>query len=348
MSTWRTLRKQPELWNRYFIREKVYAGVRSFFSQEHFHEIETPLLISHPPAESYLDVFETTLLDRNKKKQRAYLSTSPEVPLKKLMVAGLGNCFSISKSFRNRETQGKLHNPEFSILEWYRVGATYKDVMADCERLILFLYASLGNAKRQTLTYQGKTIDLTAPWERISVLEAFDRWAGVDLERFFDPDEAWAIARQKGYRVEKETTWEELYNQIFLNEVENHLGQEKPSILYDFPAPMGALARKNPDDPRFAQRFEFYIAGLELGDCYDELTDADEQKDRFERELVEITRLGKTAYEYDHDFIDALAVGLPSCSGIAVGLDRLIMLFADVPDIADILFFPATDLFASV
>jgi elongation factor P--(R)-beta-lysine ligase len=350
MKTWEKLKKHPELWERYFVREQVLTAIRAFFSERHFHEIETPLLIARPPAESYLDVFETTLLDRARRGRKAYLSTSPEVPLKKLMVAGLGNCFSLTKSFRNMETQSLLHNPEFTMVEWYRAPATYKDIMVDCEELVLHIHTHLQRmAKNDTqksnqLIYQGKTIDLEAPWEKISVAEAFSRWAKVDFNTFFNMDTAKRIAQSKGYAVEPETTWEQIYNQIFLNEIEPHLGQGKPTILYDFPGSMAALCKKS-SDPRFAERFEFYIQGLELGDCYGELTDWKEQKDRFDKELEEIRRQGKTSYDYDHDFIDALKAGLPESSGVAVGVDRLVMLFADVINIADTLFFPASELF---
>src|SRR3972149_3015405 len=129
MKTWQRLRNNPKLWERYFVRERVIKAIREFFESEKFHEVETRLLIAHPPAESYLDVFETTLLDRNRKPTKAYLSTSPEVPLKKLMVAGLGDCYSLTKAFRNMETQGRLHNPKFTVLEWYRVHADYFDIM---------------------------------------------------------------------------------------------------------------------------------------------------------------------------------------------------------------------------
>lgn len=339
MTTWRKLHDHPELWERYFIREKVLRTVRSFFENEKFHEIETPIIISHPPAESYLDVFETTLLDRKRRKTAAYLSTSPEVPLKKLMVAGLGNCYSITRSFRNMETQSKLHNPEFTILEWYRIGADYFDIMTDCEKLLRFI------AGADTLTYLGQRIDLSAPWERITVAEAFKKYTAVNFDDFLDFEEAKKIVKHKGYTVEEGTTWEQLYNQIFLNEVEPRLGRRKPTFVYEFPAAVAALAKKKESDPRFAERFECYIAGLELGDAYSELTDPVEQEDRFKNELQEIKRLGKTAYDYDHDFIDALKVGLPKCSGIAVGVDRLIMLLADVTDIADTLFFPASEEF---
>lgn len=352
MTTWRKLKANPSLWRRYFIREKVINAIRMFFFNQEFHEIETPILIARPPAESYLEVFETTLLDRNRYPHSAYLSTSPEVPLKKLMVAGLGNCYSITKSFRNMETQSNLHNPEFTILEWYRVGADYTEIMNDCEELLLFintyLLRSSGEKKEkntQELRFQGKRINLSSGWERLTMGQAFAKWANVDFEEFLDDKKAKKIAKSKGYVVEDQNTWEELFNQIFLNEIEKHLGQGRPTILYEFPAVMGALARKKESDPRFAERFEFYIEGLELGDCYSELTDWKEQETRFENELKELRRLGKTVYDYDHDFIDALKVGLPNCSGIAVGVDRLVMLFADSKKIQDTLFFPGEELF---
>lgn len=348
MTTWRKLKNHPELWPRYFVREQVIRAIRSFFEDRQFHEVEPPLLIAHPPAESYLDVFETTLFDRKRAGVPAYLSTSPEVPLKKLMVAGIGNCFALTKSFRNMETHSNTHNPEFTILEWYRVGADYTDIMKDCEALLVHINSRLlqGTSRSfEALTYQGKHIDLRAPWERLTMAEAFTIYAHVDFYEFLDEKAARRIAERKGYRVEEQTTWEELYNQIFLNEVEPHLGRGRPTILYEFPGALGALARKKPSDPRFAERFEFYIEGLELGDCYSELTDWKEQEERFEHERTEIARLGKTVYDYDHDFIEALKVGLPESSGIAIGVDRLIMLFADARTIQETLLFPADELF---
>lgn len=344
MHTWQKLKSNPSLWERYFIREKVLKAARRFFDERGFHEIETPILIAHPPAESYLDVFETTLLDRQRVPTKAYLSTSPEVPLKKLMVAGLGDCYSLTKSFRNMETQGTLHNPEFTILEWYRVGVDYRAIMEDVEALVASIVRSLKNDSL-VLTYQGKSIDITPPWERMTVSEAFEKHAHVNFDELLDAEKARDIAQKKGYSIEKNTTWEELYNQIFLNEVEPHLGRGKPTMLYEFPAAVAALSKKKSGDPRFCERFEFYIAGLELGDAYSELTDWKEQEERFKKELREIKRLGKTAYDYDHDFIEALKVGLPTCSGIAVGIDRLVMLLADVTDIADTMFFPAGEMF---
>jgi len=344
VKTWQKLKANLKLWDRYFIREKVIKAIRKFLDSQSFHEVEAPILISHPPAESHLEVFETKLLDRNRQATPAYLSTSPEVPLKKLMVAGIGNCYAMTKSFRNMETHGNLHNPEFTILEFYRVGADYRTIMEDTEQLVIAIARSI-NTDSLTITYAGKAIDLTPPWKRLSVAQAFEKYAHVHFDDFLDEKKAREIAKEKGYAVEKNTTWEQLYNQILLNEIEPHLGRGKPTILYDFPSSMAALSKKKASDPRFAERFEFYIAGLELGDCYCELTDAKEQEERFKREQEEIKRMGKTAYAYDHDFIEALKTGLPECSGIAIGVDRLIMLFADARDIADTLFFPGKEMF---
>lgn len=343
MKTWQRLKQNPALWDRYFTREHVIDAVRSFFSGEQFHEVETPLLLGSPAAESYLDVFETTLLDRDRTPKKAYLSTSPELSLKKLIVAGIGNCFSITKSFRNMETDSHTHNPEFTILEWYRIGATYTSLMDDCKNMLLSINRALGNGN--TLTYQGMTFDLAGVWEKITIKEAFQKWATIDFDEFLDDAKARKIAKQKGYAVEDKNTWEELYDQIYLNEIEPHLGKTRPTIIYEFPGCLAALSKKKKDNPKYAERFEWYIGGLELGDCYTELTDWKEQQDRFDWEIQELTRLNKTTYDYDHDFIDALKVGMPDTSGIAVGLDRLIMLFTDTTRIADTLFFPKAELF---
>jgi lysyl-tRNA synthetase class 2 len=280
-----------------------------------------------------------------------FLPTSPEPFIKKLLVAGVGNCFAIPKSFRNTEDKSILHNPEFTILEWYRVNADYEDIMRDCEELLLYVNTYLqrtsdsGKEQRpSTLTYRGKRVDLSAPWGKISMQEAFKKYAKIDLTRALTRETLTPIATKKGYRIEEHDTWEEIFHQIFLNEVEKHLGCGKPTIIYDYPASLAALSRKKKSDPRFAERFEFYIEGLELGDAYSELTDPKEQLERFEFEARERKRLGKIEHPIDMDFIQALKAGMPSAGGIAVGVDRLIMLFADVTDIADTLFFPIKEL----
>ena len=353
MKTWQKLRKDPTLWDRYFIREKVLTAIRRFFLDRGFHDVETPFLTGSLPPESYLDIFETTLLDRHRRKTRAFLPTSPEPFLKKLLVAGIGNCFSITKSFRNTEGQSKTHNPEFTILEWYRVDADYTDIMRDCEELLLFINTYLLRSKEPTeatqsstrLRYRGHTVDLSPPWERITVRDAFRRYAGINLSEALTRAKMATAAQKKGYRVRADDLWEEIFHQIFLNELEPKLGRGRPTIIYDYPVVLAALSRKKKTDPRFAERFEFYIEGLELGDAYSELTDWKEQLARFRSEQEERDRLGKTEHPIDDDFITALKAGMPKAGGIAVGVDRLIMLFSDTNNIADTLFFPADDLF---
>jgi elongation factor P--beta-lysine ligase len=194
------------------------------------------------------------------------------------------------------------------------------------------------------ITYQGKEYELSGPWEKISVAEAFQKYAGVDTETMLDAEKLKAAGKKKGYQVNDSTTWEEIWNQIIANEVEPMLGKTGPTILYDYPIAQAALARKA-RDPRFAERFEVFMAGLELGNCFSELTDWKEQEARCLADLAERKNLGRTEFPMDSDFILALKMGMPETGGIAVGVDRLVAIFADTPDIADTLFFPVAEMF---
>lgn len=176
------------------------------------------------------------------------------------------------------------------------------------------------------------------------MVEAFKKYAKMNLERFLTLGKIASIAKKKGYKVTHDNTWEQLFNQIYLNEVEPHLGRGRPTILYDFPSQMAALSRKKKDDPRFAERFEIFIEGLELGDAYSELSDWKEQEERFRQEVKQRRRLGKIDHPYDKDFIEALKAGLPRCAGLAMGVDRVLMLFADTKRIQDTLFFPVEEM----
>lgn len=320
------------------IREKVVDTIRAFLKKEGFLEVTTPILVPALPAESYIEVFKTKLLDRQRRASTRYLITSPEVALKKLLCQGVGSCFEITKSFRNTETQSSTHNPEFTILEWYRIDADYMDVMKDCENLVIAINQSINPKVPYVLSYR-RSIDITPPWPRISIKAACQKFAHFNLDAAFNFAAMKKIFLSKGYKFEKNITWEQMFDQIFINEVEREIKKmDRPVILYDFPSPMAALAKKKSDNPNYAERFEFYIAGLELGDAYSELQDANEQEERFKNEAKEIKRLGKTEYAIDWEFIKFLKnPGLPRCSGIAVGIDRLIMLFADCGSIQDVL-----------
>ncbi len=343
------------------VREKVIDAIRSYFKGEGFHEVEVPLLLPTPSTEPFLEVFKTQLVDDHGNKWDGFLPSSPEFALKKLLSAGSGSIFTITKSFRNGEGRSSRHNPEFTILEWYHTPGDYMMVAKDFEELMIRInqitrklresdnqktqrVRLLENSESLILRYQGKGYSLKAPWERISVAEAFAKYAGIDTETMLDDAKLKAKGKEKGYSVNESTTWEEIWNQIIANEIEPKLGVAGPTIMYDFPVSQAALAKKA-KDPRFAERWEVYLAGYELGNCFSELTDWREQEARCKADLAERKKLGKTEYPMDVDFIEALKLGMPETGGIAVGVDRLVALFADTPSIADTLFFPVEELF---
>lgn len=345
-STWQKLRTDKQFLQRLKIREAVIDAIRHYFKSHHFTEVSTPLLVRSPGTEPFLEVFETLLKSPGRTDERGFLITSPEYALKKLIAGGLGSCFEITKSFRNDEGISSSHNHEFTILEWYHVEGDYTDVMSDFEALMMAILQQVSQQLQKTnLTYQGKSYDLSAPWERISVTDAFLRYAGITEDELLDQTQLPEIARAQDLTGEAEVSWEEAFHLILLNMVEPHLGQKKPTILYDYPASLAALAKRKNTDTRFAERFEVYLAGLELGNAFSELLDSSEQRARFESELSERQRLGKTPYELDEDYLMALEAGLPPTGGIAVGVDRLVMLFADTSDIQDVLAFPIGELF---
>lgn len=304
-------------------------------------------MVASPDTAPYNEVFETIL----GKNTRAFLAPSPEFFMKRLVAEGYPKIFQICKSFRNPTEIDPLHNPEFTILEWYRTKASYTDLMKDCENLIDQIFENLAKrnlirnkTSKKIINYQGTSIDLSSPWVRISLKQAFEKYARVDLDEFLDLIKAKKIAQEKGYRVEEKTTWEQLYHQIFLNEIEPRFPKDRPLILYDYPAPLAALSQLRNSDPRYAERFEFYIGGLELGNGYGELTDFKEQKKRLKSDLRERKKLGMKVFDYDRGFIEAVGK-MPPTAGIAIGVDRLIMLFGNLKSISEAISFPVEKIF---
>lgn len=349
MKTFQRLKHDPELWRSHRVREKVIDAIRAYFKSSGFHEVETPLLLPAPSTEPFLEVFKTELKDDQGNRWDAFLPSSPEFAMKKLLSAGSGSIFTITKSFRNGEGRSSKHNPEFTILEWYAANGDYWTVAEQFEELMLHILDTVHSPDQRVrgsmITYQGKEYSLTTPWERISVAEAFETYAGIDTPTMLDEAKLKEKGREKGYTITDATTWEEIWNQIIANEIEPRLGTAGPTILYDYPASQAALSRKKADDPRFAERFEVFLAGMELGNCFTELTDWQEQEARCLADLEERKNLGKTEFPMDTDFIDALKMGMPPTGGIAVGVDRLASLFADVPSITDVLYFPVEEMF---
>lgn len=319
-------------------RAAVIAAVRHYFTASGFVEVETPALQVSPGLEPHLDAFETTLREpfHDGAERRLHLHTSPEFAMKKLLVAGEQRLFQLARCYRNQE-RSATHHPEFTMLEWYRAGATYRDLMADCEGLLAACADRFRRGER--------TADASAPWTRISVAEAFERHAGIDLMATMDDDRRPTPgplieeARRIGVWANDRDGWEDVFFRIFLAVVEPELGIGAPAILYDYPAPMAALSRLHPGG-RLAERFEVFVCGLELANGYTELTDPVEQRTRFEHDRARREALYGAAYPIDEDFMAALEAGLPECAGIALGIDRLVMLVTGAGHIEEVLWAP--------
>jgi elongation factor P--beta-lysine ligase len=272
-----------------------------------------------------------------------YLMTSPEAFQKKLLSTGFGSNFAITRSFRNGEPLSGKHLSEFSMLEWYELGSNYLNVMDTTEELFVFIANQLRRKDGLTVQYNNCTIDLKPEWSRISVNNLFKQILSLDLEDSWDQNlRAFSVKllqklveeRNIPIKFEKKTTWEEAYNQLFSIYIETQLPTEKPVIIFDYPHELSPLAiPKNGEKVEgnvWAERFEVMVAGLELCDTYSENTDPNLQKESFNREIAKIEQSGKKrTYPYDWEFVEALEVGLPTCSGNALGIDRLVMMFGN-------------------
>jgi lysyl-tRNA synthetase class 2 len=287
-------------------RALIYDVIRTLFRSEGFLEVETPLLVPTVAPEKYITPFTVN---------GWFLSTSPEMHMKRLLAAGYGKIFQICHCFRKSE-RGRLHNPEFTMLEWYRVGADYMQIIQDTERLVL----TLANRLRlgTTIRYQGAEIDLVSPWPRITVRQAFLNSAGWDPFTRLD---------------------EERFEVDLVEKVIPSFDPSRPTVLMDYPVAMASLARLRPGNLPVAERAEVFIGGLELANAYSELTDAAEQERRFKQEIETLEREGKRGIVMPERFIESLS-SLPECGGIALGVDRLVMLFCDASSIDEVVAFP--------
>ncbi len=287
------------------IRARAIQSIREFFISRGYLEVETPVVIPAPAPEANIDAIEASGL---------FLQTSPELCMKRLLAMGYNRIFQVCKCFRNSE-RGERHLPEFTMLEWYKADADYLFLMDECEAMIKHVIRALGKGER--LFFQGKDIDISGRWERITVREAFFKYAGTTPEK--------AIS-------------DGMFDEIMVTEVEPELDMGRPVFLYDYPASQAALSRTKKDDPGVAERFELYICGLELANAFSELTDVVEQKNRFFEELSSRAEKGKTVYPFPEKFINDLEY-MPQSAGIAFGVDRFIMLLTDSPSIDDVVAF---------
>jgi lysyl-tRNA synthetase class 2 len=324
------------------LRGRVLAAIRGFFAARGFVEVETPALQASAGLEPHLRAFATQLTAPGEAPRRRYLHTSPEFAMKKLLVAGMPRIFQLAHCFRDGE-RSATHHPEFTMLEWYRAGAGYRDLMADCEELLRAVLAASG---RERFTWRGRSADPGAPWRYVSVTEAFERCCGIDLLATA-PDPAApsvsllaAAAAPLGIAPHPGDDWEDLFFRLFLEKIEPELGLGAPAILYDYPIAMAALAREKPGEPRLAERFELYLCGLELANAFGELTDAAAQRRRFLADQETKRRRYGETYPIDEDFLAALEAGMPESAGIALGVDRLVMLASGADTIEDVLWAP--------
>jgi elongation factor P--beta-lysine ligase len=260
------------------------------------------------------------------KKRKLYLTPSPEIFLKRILAYGKTNCFYLGKSFRNSESSSDLHSPEFTMLEFYKIGINYLDLADELLEMLKFINKKLNN--------RNKNLNLSR-WEKITVAQAFQKYAQIGEEELFDHQLLIEKAKKKGYQTDG-FSYEEIWSQIYSQEIESHLGKNGcPTLIYDYPKEFAALAKLN-SDGKTAQRFEFYIDGVELGDCYTELTDWQEQEKRFRVEQQRRINDKKIIHPVDNGFIEALKYGLKPSAGVAIGFDRLAMVMLGLSSISEL------------
>ena len=304
--------------------------MRAWFETGGFTEVETAALQVSPGNEAHLHAFATEALTTAGEGETRYLHTSPEFACKTLLASGETQIFTLAKVWRNRE-RGPMHHPEFTMLEWYRVGAPYEALMADCAALLRLAAEAAGTS---VLRFRDNHADPFAEPERLTVAAAFQRHAGIDLFGGLS-----AQAGAAGIRTAQDDTWADVFSRVMVEKVEPNLGHGRATLLCEYPVSEAALARLKPGDPRVAERFELYACGVELANCFGELTDPVEQRRRFEIERAEKARLYGERYPIDEDFLAALAL-MPPASGGALGLDRLVMLATGASRIAQVLWTP--------
>lgn len=316
-------------------RSQLIKAVRTFFDLQDFDEVETPILQVSPVMDTHIHAFQTDLKNVDlTHKETLYLHTSPEFAMKKLMVAGLPKLYQICHVFRNGEG-GPLHSPEFTMIEWYRAPGTYEDIMEDCTELLRHVAATLDISHYR---HKDHACDPFAAWEHLTVADAFQHYANITIDDCLNDTKTFAnrITEQR-IRVAEDDRWDDLFFRVMAEKIEPFLGMKTPTILCDYPASMASLSRRKPSDPRYAERFELYLCGIELANAFGELTDPTEQRKRFEEEMALKQKLYGEQYPIDEDFMRALEHGLPESGGIALGLDRLAMLATGAGNIKDVL-----------
>jgi lysyl-tRNA synthetase class 2 len=312
-------------------RAAMEEAVRAYFNDEGFVVVTTPALVEHPNLDPNIRPVPVNITDFSGDSYQHWLHTSPELSMKKLLAQGSGSIYQIGNVFRD-EDHTRLHRREFSMLEWYRVEADYEDAIRDTIRVVRAVCRAVTDG--DVLTYDGRSYDLAQQWEEITMAEAFERYAGVQSLSREDLADA---LENLGYKVGEDPVIEDLFFRVYIDAVEPSLGIERPTILKDYPSFLGTMARPREDDPHTLERFEVYIAGLELANGYTELTDSMELAGRMEKVLRELSEDGVEGLTIDDQFLEAMA-DLPPCAGVSVGMDRLAMLALDLDDISQVVY----------
>lgn len=325
-------------------RNRIAAALRDWFAERDFIEVDTAALQVSPGNEAHLAAFATQAIGPDGRLQPLYLHTSPEFACKKLLAAGETRIFSFGPVYRNRE-RGPLHHPEFTMLEWYRVGEDYDSLMRDCAAMLAL---AAGRAGASRFVFRGRECDPFAEPERLTVADAFARYSGIDLLASVAPDGStdrealYQAVAGAGLRTAPDDNWADLFSRVMVEKVEPNLGVGRATVLCEYPVAEAALARPAGADPRVAERFELYCCGVELANGFGELTDPDEQRRRFMLEMDEKERIYGERYPLDEDFLAALAI-MPPASGIALGFDRLVMLATGASRIDDVIWTPVAE-----
>ena len=309
-------------------RAKIIRTIRAYFDSLGYTEVETPALQHAAVMDPHIRAFETEYTTPDlSEKHRLFLHTSPEFAMKKMLVGGMTKIYQICKTFRNAENSPN-HSPEFTMIEWYHTGLSYEGLMQECIGLMRAVTDG-------PYTFRGMDSDPHQSWEVISVCEAFEKYADMNLESVLGDLDGFKNLAGDLYHEGDE--WDDIFFRVFLEKIEPNLGHPVPTIIYDYPIHMASLSRPKESDPRFCERFEIYICGLELANAFGELCDPVEQETRFVQNMAEKKRLYGDDYPVDYDLIDALKHGLEDVSGIALGVDRLVMLATGANTINDVM-----------
>ena len=341
MSPWWSASRHADIRPFLKARAAITRALRSWFESQGFAEVETGILQVSPGNETHLHAPRTELIGPDGERVTRYLRTSPEFACKKLLAVGETRIFEFARVFRDRE-RGDVHLPEFTMLEWYRAGVPYEEIMADCVTVIAHAAQATGIG---SFSFRGRACDPHAEPELLTVAAAFERYAGINLLATIEGGEgdraALAKAAAGKVRLADDDSWSDIFSKVLVEHVEPRLGLGRLTLLFEYPAPEAALARVKPADSRVAERFEVYACGVELANGFGELTDAAEQRRRFELAMDEKEHRYGERYPLDEDFLTAVA-NMPQACGVALGFDRLVMLASGALRIDQVTWTPAT------